>query len=111
MLDGRETGEQLLTLTQGARRVSDYVLEFQTIAAGSGCNNTTLKSMFRGCLNPKVSTKLADQDEQLALDSLIDLAIQLDHLFRKNSSPIPEERPTNVSMPVEPMQVGQAKQG
>lgn len=96
--DGREAGDQLLTLTQRARRVSDYALEFRTTTA-------VLKAVFRLGLHPEMLTELACRDEQLTLDSLIGLAIRLDHLLKNRSLPIQEKLSTNISMPVETMQV------
>lgn len=56
----------------------EYALEFHTIAAQSGWNELVLKTAFRQGLNPELMKKLACQDEQLALDAPIDLAIRLD---------------------------------
>lgn len=54
LAESREMGEQLLTITQGTCRVADHALEFRTIAAGSGWNNTMLKAAFRPGSNPEV---------------------------------------------------------
>uniref|UniRef100_A0A3B1K3I8 Retrotransposon gag domain-containing protein n=1 Tax=Astyanax mexicanus TaxID=7994 RepID=A0A3B1K3I8_ASTMX len=44
---GQSQGELLVKLRQGNRSVSDFALEFRTLAAGSGWNEPALRVMFR----------------------------------------------------------------
>lgn len=107
--DNRETGEELLSLKQGSRCVADYALKFRTVAARSGWNQPALKTVFRQGLNADIMTELACRDDQLTLDSLIDLAIRLDRLLRSRG-PIRSEVEVPVQeSPVEPMQLGQTR--
>lgn len=56
-LEGRKTGEQLLPITQGTRRVAEYALEFLTIAVRIGWNDPALKAASRLVLNLVVLTE------------------------------------------------------
>lgn len=58
------------------------MLEFRTIETESSWNEFTLKAVFRKGLNENICTKMACLDDEASLDSLIDLAIQLDNLLR-----------------------------
>lgn len=83
-LQGR-CGHQLITLTSFVEclvTVTEYTLEFQTIVARSEWNEPALKMLFPNRLNLEVVTGLACCDDQLTLDSLIDLAIRLDRHLR-----------------------------
>uniref|UniRef100_A0A3B1JAD9 CCHC-type domain-containing protein n=1 Tax=Astyanax mexicanus TaxID=7994 RepID=A0A3B1JAD9_ASTMX len=77
---GQSQGELLVQLRQGNRSVSDYALEFRTLAAGSGWNEPALRVMFRNGLRADVLSELACKDDGLPLDELISLAIRLDQL-------------------------------
>lgn len=98
-----------MTLSQEERHVSEYALEFRTIAAGSGWNSTALKAAFRKGLNSDVLTELDCRDEQLTLDALIDLAIPLDLLLlNRPTSNVQVTYPSPI-MSVEPIQLGRAR--
>ncbi|XP_049339640.1 uncharacterized protein LOC125804612 [Astyanax mexicanus] len=77
---GQSQGELLVQLRQGNRPVSDFALEFRTLAAGSGWNEPALRVMFRNGLRADVLAELACKDDGLPLDELISLAIRLDQL-------------------------------
>lgn len=79
--ESKEVGELLLMLRQGPRRVSEFALEIHTISAGSRWNNAMLKATFRQGLNPEILMEMACHDEPLTLHTLIELAVQLDHLL------------------------------
>lgn len=68
-LEGKEAGEQLLTILQGSCQVAEYALEFCTIMEGSGWNNTTLKAAFHHGLKPEMPTELVCCNEPLTLDT------------------------------------------
>lgn len=105
--DGRETGEELITMNQVSRCAAKYALEFRTTR--SEWNEPALKTVFHQGLNLEVVMELACCDEQLTLDSLIDLAKRLDQLLQSRR-PVSSER--NVAMQsatAEPMQLGRAR--
>uniref|UniRef100_A0A3B1JS24 CCHC-type domain-containing protein n=1 Tax=Astyanax mexicanus TaxID=7994 RepID=A0A3B1JS24_ASTMX len=77
---GQSQGELLVQLRQGNRPVSDFALEFRTLAAGSGWNEPALRVMFRNGLRADILAELACKDDGLSLDELISLAIRLDQL-------------------------------
>lgn len=68
-LEGVKIGEKLLTIQQGERRVAEYALEFHTLVAGSGWNDSALKAVFCQGLDPIILTELACRDEQHTIDS------------------------------------------
>lgn len=80
--NGRGTGEELLTMTQGSCCVAEYGLQLRTIAARSEWNEPALKAVFHQGLNPEIVTELACRDKHLTLDSLNDLTIRLDRLLQ-----------------------------
>ncbi|KAI4894309.1 hypothetical protein NFI96_031188, partial [Prochilodus magdalenae] len=90
--EGRETGDQLFQLQQGSRSVAQYTLAFRTIAAGSGWNETALRTAYRNGLNLDIRKELAYRVDGLSLEELIALTIRLDQL-RQGSTPT-SRRPT-----------------
>ncbi|KAI4872058.1 hypothetical protein NFI96_034270, partial [Prochilodus magdalenae] len=69
-----------MQLQQRTRSVADYALEFRTVAAGSGWNETALLTAFRSGLNTDIRKELACRDEGLSLNAYISLAIHFDQL-------------------------------
>lgn len=61
--------------------MTEFALEFCTIAMGSSWNEPALKIAFWQGLDPRVLTELACSDKQTTLDTLIDLSIHLDNLL------------------------------
>ncbi|KAI4879506.1 hypothetical protein NFI96_030061 [Prochilodus magdalenae] len=92
--EGRETGDQLFQLQQGSGSVAQYALAFRTIAAGSGWNETALRTAYRNGLNLDIRKELAYQVDGLSLEELIALTIRLDQL-KQGSTPT-SRRPTAV---------------
>lgn len=70
-----------MTISQGSQHVAKHALKFQAITISSEWNGPALKSVFHNVLNPEVVMQLACHDDQLTLDSLINLVIHLDHLI------------------------------
>uniref|UniRef100_A0A3B1JLN1 ribonuclease H n=1 Tax=Astyanax mexicanus TaxID=7994 RepID=A0A3B1JLN1_ASTMX len=100
--DGKEGGEKLLKIRQGGRTAAEYALEFRTVAAASGWNDSALVLVFQRGLREEVQKELACRDDDLTLERLIGMAIRLDNLIRERyHSPrsYPEDFP-------EPMQLG-----
>ena len=133
---GREAARVLVNLRQGRRRVADYAIEFRTVAAESGWNQTALLDAFLCGLSSALKDHLAALDLPEDLDALIALAIKIDKRLMererekgafksssrdfpgggfsgKTGSPSPPPRPV-ASLPQpagreEPMQLGRAR--
>ena len=91
--EGKISGELLAQLRQGDRTVVDYSLEFRTLAASSGWNESALLVIFRQGLNADLLNELASKDDDLGLDELITLAIKLDHLMHSRTRTKTEKTP------------------
>lgn len=65
--------------------MAEYVLEFLTLTVGRGSNEQALKTAFCQGLNLEVPTEMASWGDKMALDSLIELTIRLDHLLPANT--------------------------
>lgn len=66
-----EAASQLLSLKRGSRSVADYSIEFRVFAAGSGWNDSALRSAFLKGLDEQRKDELAVRNETVTLDSLI----------------------------------------
>lgn len=66
--------------------MAEFALEFRILAAESGWNEPTLKTIFRAGLNLNIKKELACRDDKATLDSLIDLAIY--NLLRSQAPPL-----------------------
>ncbi|XP_029285908.1 uncharacterized protein LOC115007262 [Cottoperca gobio] len=71
---GREVAPGLLDLKQGVRAVSDYSIEFCTMAAESSWNSASLLDAFYHGLSDRIKDELAAQDCPTDLDKLVALA-------------------------------------
>ncbi|KAJ8333610.1 hypothetical protein SKAU_G00416180 [Synaphobranchus kaupii] len=124
---GRDATQRLLLMRQGNRCVAEMAIQFRTLAAESGWNDTSLQGAFRQALSEELKDQLATREESSSLNSLIDLAIAIDNRLRnrarergKNPSRLLPSAPSRVqhSSPVqgprvsvlpseeEPMQLG-----
>ncbi|MGL5566538.1 MAG: retropepsin-like aspartic protease family protein, partial [Plesiomonas sp.] len=114
---GREAARRLSVLRQGEGSVSDYLIEFRTLAAESGWNKAAQWDRFLHGLADRVQEKIYALDLPSDLDGLITLALRVDSRLRVR----PEKRGlpafcgTSGSDTVshtndpEPMQVGRAR--
>eukprot|EP00064_Thunnus_orientalis_P019626 superscaffoldBa00004989_g19750 len=75
---GREAARALVKLRQGKKRVSDYAIEFRTIAAESDWNQPALFDVFLDGLSDTIKDQLPPLDLPAELDLLIALAIKID---------------------------------
>lgn len=119
---------QLMDLRQGQRSVSDYTIEFWTLAAEVDWTEQALQAAFMRGLSERLREELLSRDEPPDLNSLVSLANKIDNRLRsrrreRDSRPPPGTRltvfpapnapypPANVpgssTMP-EPMQLGRA---
>ncbi|KAK3557568.1 hypothetical protein QTP70_030502 [Hemibagrus guttatus] len=69
-------GERLCHLKQGSMSVSDYALQFRTLAAASGWNEQALIPMYRQGLDPRVQLHLAAYEDSIGLERFIQLSIR-----------------------------------
>ncbi|KAK3517743.1 hypothetical protein QTP70_017791 [Hemibagrus guttatus] len=69
-------GERLCRLKQGIMSVSDYALQFRTLAAASGWNEQALITTYRQGLDPRVWLHLAAYEDSIGLEKFIQLSIR-----------------------------------
>ncbi|KAI3374155.1 hypothetical protein L3Q82_006021 [Scortum barcoo] len=69
--------------TQGRRRVVDYALEFRTLAADSGWNETSIIGAFMDGLAEEVKDFLAPLDTPRDFESLVEIASRIDNRLRE----------------------------
>lgn len=79
---GREAARALSKLRQGHRSVSDFAIEFRTIAADSGWNPLALFDAFINGLSDPIKDQLAPLDLPEHLDSVIAMAVRIDNRLR-----------------------------
>ena len=126
---GREAARGLLNLVQGSRRVTDYSIEFRTLAAESDWNASSLTDAFYNGLSDDIKDELAARDPPEDLDALVATAIRIDRRLQERrreralictpqSLPRPPASPptSRFSPPagaprdsVEPMQLGRTR--
>ncbi|KAK3507203.1 hypothetical protein QTP70_010209 [Hemibagrus guttatus] len=70
-------GEELCKLKQGKMTVSEYALQFRTLAAKSGWNEQALLAAYRQCLDPQVRLHLTAYKDAIGLKRLIQLSIRV----------------------------------
>ncbi|KAK3520197.1 hypothetical protein QTP70_017927 [Hemibagrus guttatus] len=110
-------GEELCKLRQGKLMVTDYAIQFRTLAAKNGWNEQALLAAYRQGLNPQVRLHLAAHEDAIGLERLIQTSIRVAtrmqscvHRSQDQSRPDNRrDRPEPVSPPEpapEPMQLG-----
>lgn len=77
--EGREMGEQLLSLKQGTQSDSEYTLWLPMLAPSSGWNKPALKAAYHQGLNKELFTEIVCRDDHAILDSMINMSICLDN--------------------------------
>lgn len=124
----RAAASQLLRLSQGSRSVSDYAVEFRTLAASTRWPEDALVDVFCKGLSGSLKDELAARELPEDLEELIDLATRIDRRMRERlqerssttrgaglppapMGPVPAHlssvNPSPVSIPSsEPMQLG-----
>jgi len=130
-----DASRRLINIRQGARSVADYSVEFKTLAADAGWDDAALWGLFLNGLTEQLQDELATRDETGNFKGLVSRAIQLDNRLRgrrqQGTARLPPlniprserfphalrlvpPRPTvqapssEVSLGVEPMQMGRA---
>lgn len=79
---GHKTAHSLLSLCQGHRSVLDYTIEFCTLAADSGWNNSALVDAYLNGLSAIVKDQLVSLDILEELDRVVALTNKIDRRLR-----------------------------
>ncbi len=119
-LVGREAARMLADLRQGERSVSDYSIQFRTLAAECEWNEKTQWDMFLHGLADRIQQEIYTVELPTGLDELVDLALRVDarlqqrdlHGRRKFTPEYPSLDTGDTvshSSVEEPMQVGRAR--
>ncbi|KAK3523122.1 hypothetical protein QTP86_017285 [Hemibagrus guttatus] len=114
-------GQELCKLRQGKLMVTEYAIQFRTLAAKSGWNEQALLAAYRQGLNPQVRLHLAAHEDAIRLERLIQLSIRVatrmqscvhrsqdqsrPYNRRDRQEPVSPPEPAPESAP-EPMQLG-----
>ncbi|KAL0148088.1 hypothetical protein M9458_056628, partial [Cirrhinus mrigala] len=120
---GREAARLLAELRQGNRTVTDYSIEFRTLAAECGWNSEVQWDMFLYGLSDFIKDEIYSLELPIGVDSLIDLAIRVDTRLQRRGQRTPQGLPatpqghfssvpgeTVLSLPdPEPMQMGRSR--
>ncbi len=120
---GREAARRLADLRQGERTVSDFLIEFRTLAAESQWNEEAQWDMFLHGLADRVQKEIYAMDLPTSLNDLVALALRVDARLSRMGRHAQSNRPTrgaedqwfggrDTVNPVydhEPMQVGRAR--
>ncbi len=69
--------DQLFNLRQGSNSISVYALQFRTLAAASGWNETALLTAFRQGLNADVRQLMVIYDDSMGLENFIQRTIRV----------------------------------
>ena len=79
---GQDAGSELLNIKQGSRTVSAYAIEFRTLAARTGWEDSVLCCIFRGGLTEVMKDELV-RDRPPDLNALVSLATDVDQRLRE----------------------------
>ncbi|KAL0147984.1 hypothetical protein M9458_056711 [Cirrhinus mrigala] len=82
-VSGREAARVLAELRQGNRTVTDYSIEFRTLAAECNWNMEAQWDMFLHGLADCIHNEIYSQELPASLDELINLAIRVDARLRR----------------------------
>ncbi len=77
-LVGREAARMLADLRQGEQSVSDYSIQFRTLAAECEWNGKAQWDMFLHGLADRIHQEIDVVELPLGLDELVDLALRVD---------------------------------
>lgn len=79
---GQSTGSlsipnQVIRLRQGSSTVSDYTLQFRTLAAASGWNEAALLTAYHQGLNSQICTQMAIYYDNVGLENFMLRAVRI----------------------------------
>lgn len=69
-VQGKEAAKRLMALRQGSHSVAEYSVDFKTLAAEAGWDESALQSVFTNGHSEQLKDELALRDEFKDLDSL-----------------------------------------
>uniref|UniRef100_A0A8K9X1M2 CCHC-type domain-containing protein n=2 Tax=Oncorhynchus mykiss TaxID=8022 RepID=A0A8K9X1M2_ONCMY len=75
---GEEASRALSSLCQGNRSITDYSIEFRTLAVSSGWNEPALLARLLEGLRAEVKDEILSREVPSSVDSLIELAIRIE---------------------------------
>lgn len=101
-------GKILMSIAQGRQSVEEFTLEFCKLAAENEWNEPALKAAFHRILNSEILSKLACQDDEATMNSLIELSIKIDNLLCDWRSVL-TTLPTLDRTTIEPMQLSNTR--
>lgn len=121
---GEEAAAQLVRLRQGGRSVTEFAIEFKTLATSCGWDDAPCRTLFRAGLVEEIQDEIATHELPCGFDELVSLALRVEgrlHLRRQRravSSPWRVGELTSDSTSVlpfpspddsEPMQLGRLR--
>lgn len=80
---GHEAARELLRMRQGRRSVSDYAIDFQTLATTTAWNADALFDTFLHGLSEDIKDELVSHDLPTTCEALINLAIRIDRRLQE----------------------------
>ncbi|KAK3563138.1 hypothetical protein QTP86_016376, partial [Hemibagrus guttatus] len=100
-------GERLCRLRQGSMTVSNFALQFRTLATASGWNEQALITTYHQGLNPRIRLHLTAYEDSIGLEKFIQLSIRVATRMQlcfeehqdQSLSPAAPRRPEHVSRP------------
>ena len=72
------SSRQLFRICQGQRPVSDYAIEFRTLAASAGWGERELHGAYCNKLSDRLLDELSTCDLPVSLEGLVDLTLRID---------------------------------
>ena len=75
---GREAAREVLQLRQRSQSVSDYSIQFRTLASTSGWNQEAFYDVFLNGLSEEIKDHLIPHELPQTFDGLVDMAIRVD---------------------------------
>lgn len=78
---GEEASRLLSSLRQGKRSVTDFSIEFRTLATSCGWNEPALLARFLEGLHGGIRDEILSREVPTRLDALIDLALRIEKRF------------------------------
>lgn len=79
---GEEAAAQLARLRQGKHSVTEFAIEFKTLAASCDWNAASCRAMFRAGLNEEIQDEIATHEIPSGFDDLVDLALRVESRLR-----------------------------
>lgn len=98
-----DVDHRLLNLSQGTRSAAEFAIEFRTLATESGWDQRALRATFHHALSPGLKDELAFREPAPNLESLIDMAIRVDHRLRERQ--LERQRETSLRETASPLRL------